>query len=296
MPEHDRHAGFVDTHRHMWQGLLRNIGPDDLLLDYLLKILYGHALKMKPDDVYIGDLVTALSAMKRPASRRSSTGRHIATRRAYDAGDPPLRDAKIRAVYGYGPSFGANPPGMRNPNTRTRMTFAGCVSSTFVVRSAPDAGPRGGRSRFATSNAAVREWNIARRSARASAATWAWAKAASSGSWRSSPSESGSASDTTYIHACTPQQRRAGSGTPAPAEPLGSPSRSRLQMGHGMPPIQRRSIVGSVPAQRRRRNEPPRHVHADARVFCAQRVLKNEAAPVPSPMTKAILNAHRRRC
>ncbi|HEX6273552.1 MAG TPA: hypothetical protein VFZ53_10935, partial [Polyangiaceae bacterium] len=27
--------GFVDTHRHLWQGLLRNIGPDDLLGDYL---------------------------------------------------------------------------------------------------------------------------------------------------------------------------------------------------------------------------------------------------------------------
>ena len=26
--------GFVDTHRHMWQGLLRNSGADDLLLDY----------------------------------------------------------------------------------------------------------------------------------------------------------------------------------------------------------------------------------------------------------------------
>jgi cytosine/adenosine deaminase-related metal-dependent hydrolase len=22
--------GFVDTDRHMWQGLIRNIGPDDL--------------------------------------------------------------------------------------------------------------------------------------------------------------------------------------------------------------------------------------------------------------------------
>ena len=33
----------------MWQGLLRNIGPDDLLGDYLAKILFGPILE--PDDV-----------------------------------------------------------------------------------------------------------------------------------------------------------------------------------------------------------------------------------------------------
>src|SRR5690606_30841299 len=26
--------GFVDTHRHMWQGALRNVSPDGLLSDY----------------------------------------------------------------------------------------------------------------------------------------------------------------------------------------------------------------------------------------------------------------------
>ena len=38
--------GFVDTHRHMWQGLLRNAGPDDLLLDYLQAVLMGFALNL----------------------------------------------------------------------------------------------------------------------------------------------------------------------------------------------------------------------------------------------------------
>jgi hypothetical protein len=47
----------------MWQGLLRNIGPDDLLLDYLNKVLFGFAPKLTPDEVYLGDLVTALSAV-----------------------------------------------------------------------------------------------------------------------------------------------------------------------------------------------------------------------------------------
>jgi hypothetical protein len=33
--------GFIDTHRHMWQGLLRNIGPDDLLGDYARRSVLG---------------------------------------------------------------------------------------------------------------------------------------------------------------------------------------------------------------------------------------------------------------
>src|SRR5690606_13993781 len=55
--------GFVDTHRHMWQGLLRNIGPNDQLLDYLNTILFGFAPVITPDEVYTGNLLTALSAL-----------------------------------------------------------------------------------------------------------------------------------------------------------------------------------------------------------------------------------------
>ena len=52
--------GFVDTHRHMWQGLLRSSGPDDLLLDYLQDVLMGFALNLTPEEVNLGDLIAAL--------------------------------------------------------------------------------------------------------------------------------------------------------------------------------------------------------------------------------------------
>ena len=51
--------GFIDTHRHMWQGALRNILPDGLLSDYVRDIL-GVRRVMRPEDVRIGDLVSAL--------------------------------------------------------------------------------------------------------------------------------------------------------------------------------------------------------------------------------------------
>jgi cytosine/adenosine deaminase-related metal-dependent hydrolase len=31
-------AGFVDTHRHMWQGILRNVLPDGSLDDYIATV------------------------------------------------------------------------------------------------------------------------------------------------------------------------------------------------------------------------------------------------------------------
>ena len=54
--------GFVDTHRHMWQGALRNSLPNGLIGDYSREILglRGH---MRPQDVRIGDLVSALGAI-----------------------------------------------------------------------------------------------------------------------------------------------------------------------------------------------------------------------------------------
>jgi hypothetical protein len=101
--------GFVDTHRHMWQGLLRNIGPDDLLLDYLNKILFGFAPKLTPDEVYLGDLIATLSALNAGITTILDWSHINATPQHADAAIQALRDAGIRAVYAYGPNFGVQP-------------------------------------------------------------------------------------------------------------------------------------------------------------------------------------------
>jgi len=55
--------GFVDTHRHMWQGTVRNSLPNGLLGDYVRDILGSVRGVMRPEDVRIGDLVSALGAI-----------------------------------------------------------------------------------------------------------------------------------------------------------------------------------------------------------------------------------------
>ena len=55
--------GMVDTHRHMWQGILRNVLPDGSLEDYRNIVQRTFGAKYTPDDVYAGDLFSALGAI-----------------------------------------------------------------------------------------------------------------------------------------------------------------------------------------------------------------------------------------
>ena len=48
---------MVDTHRHMWQGILRNVLPDGSLEDYRNVVQRTFGAKYTPDDVYAGDLL-----------------------------------------------------------------------------------------------------------------------------------------------------------------------------------------------------------------------------------------------
>ena len=51
--------GFIDTHRHVWEGILRNIGTDVPLegdASYLAFILNVLAPVYRPEDAYVGDL------------------------------------------------------------------------------------------------------------------------------------------------------------------------------------------------------------------------------------------------
>ena len=58
--------GFVDSHRHIWEGLLRNIGTDVPLegrSSYISFVLHKLAPALRPEDAYIGDLISALGAI-----------------------------------------------------------------------------------------------------------------------------------------------------------------------------------------------------------------------------------------
>lgn len=94
--------GLIDTHRHMWQGVLRNADPDGDLDDYLEKILGGFSEGYRPQDVYAGNLLGALTALDAGVTSILDWS-HIS--RSPDHSDEAiraLRDSGLRAVYAHG--------------------------------------------------------------------------------------------------------------------------------------------------------------------------------------------------
>lgn len=57
--------GLVDTHRHTWESVIRNVGADWSLQTYLGNIYYGNiGSKRRPEDDYVGNLLGALEALE----------------------------------------------------------------------------------------------------------------------------------------------------------------------------------------------------------------------------------------
>jgi 5-methylthioadenosine/S-adenosylhomocysteine deaminase len=274
--------GLIDTHRHMWQGLLRNIGPDDVLDDYVKKILFGAALKMTPQDVYLGDTISALSALSSGITTILDWS-HIANTPAHtEAAIHALQDAKIRAVYGYGPSFGLSPPwydpaspGLYPQYIRTlRPKFFNTTDQLLTLALAA-AGPE--FSLLGVDSSLI-EWKIAREvGARISVHVGVGKQADARGVQRMG--QMGLLkNDTTYIHCCTLNETEMRmiadtGGTVSLAVPI------EMQMGHGTPPIQQFLNLGvrpslSVDVETNQPSDMFTQMHA---AFALQRVLYNES-------------------
>jgi len=94
--------GFVDTHRHMWQGFLRNALPDGSLEDYRNVVQRTFGAKMTPDDVYAADYISALGAVDAGVTCVLDWS-HIGNSPAHtDACIKGLQDSGVRAVFAYG--------------------------------------------------------------------------------------------------------------------------------------------------------------------------------------------------
>ncbi len=97
--------GFVDSHRHIWEGILRNIGTDVPLegeVSYLAFILNTLAPVYRPEDVYAGNLVSLLGAIDAGITTLLDWSHIQATREHADAGIRALQESGMRAVFAYG--------------------------------------------------------------------------------------------------------------------------------------------------------------------------------------------------
>src|SRR5438105_1237234 len=94
--------GFVDTHRHMWQGILRNVLPDGSLDDYIATVQKVFGANYTPDDVYAGDYFSALGAIDSGVTCILDWSHIHNTPEHSDAAVKALRDSGVRAVFAYG--------------------------------------------------------------------------------------------------------------------------------------------------------------------------------------------------
>ncbi|PBC72104.1 cytosine/adenosine deaminase-related metal-dependent hydrolase [Streptomyces sp. TLI_235] len=100
--------GFVDTHRHAWEAQLRRIMPDvDDLGGYVMSTLAGYATVYRPEDMYTGTKLAALTAIDSGITTMLDFSHNSRTREHSDAAIEALRDTGIRGVHAsMGPHFG----------------------------------------------------------------------------------------------------------------------------------------------------------------------------------------------
>lgn len=131
--------GFVDTHRHMWQGALRNILPNGLLDDYTRDITGTARQVFRAEDAYIGDLVIALGAINAGVTTCLDWS-HIGNSPEHtDGAIEGLRESGIRGVYAFG--SGAAGPQNQFPQDIRRLRAEHFSSDDQLLTLALAAGP-----------------------------------------------------------------------------------------------------------------------------------------------------------
>jgi 5-methylthioadenosine/S-adenosylhomocysteine deaminase len=237
--------GFVDTHRHIWEGLLRNIGTDVPLegrTSYISFVLHKLAPAFRPEDAYVGNLISALGAIDAGITTLLDWS-HIQGSPAHtDAVIEALEDSGLRAVFAYGfPWWGKWEE--RQPSWFVRAAtehFSSKDQMLTLALAAP--GPE-----FTDFEVSRDHWKLARET---DARITTHVGVGSYGQDRKVEGfgEAGLLGpDTTYIHCTTLNDAEIQmivdtGGTVSLASPV------EMMMGHGMPPIQKFLDRGLAPS------------------------------------------------
>ncbi|MBC2640890.1 amidohydrolase family protein [Rhodococcus wratislaviensis] len=94
--------GFVDTHRHTWQSAIRHGYAEMNPLQYFAEVLKGIGAAYEPDDVHIGTLMGAASALNAGTTTLVDWSHIQNSAEHSDAAICGLAESGIRAVFGHG--------------------------------------------------------------------------------------------------------------------------------------------------------------------------------------------------
>jgi 5-methylthioadenosine/S-adenosylhomocysteine deaminase len=95
--------GFVDAHRHSWEGQLRRINPNAATLDaYSAATHLSFAKAYRPEDMYAGNLITALGCIDSGITCIIDNSHNSRSAAHSDMAVRALMDGGIRAVHASG--------------------------------------------------------------------------------------------------------------------------------------------------------------------------------------------------
>src|ERR1043166_1785033 len=94
--------GFVDAHRHSWEGQLRRIIPDGAIGEYMATTHNGFARHYRPHDHYVGNLITALGCIDTGITCVIDNSHNSRSAAHSDAAVQALIDSGIRGVHASG--------------------------------------------------------------------------------------------------------------------------------------------------------------------------------------------------
>jgi 5-methylthioadenosine/S-adenosylhomocysteine deaminase len=228
--------GFIDSHRHIWEGLLRNIGTDVPLegrTSYISFVLHKLAPAFRPEDAYVGNLVSALGAIDAGITTLLDWS-HIQDSPAHtDAVIQALNDSGLRAVFAYGfPWWGKWEE--RQPSWFVRAATAHSASKDQKLTLALAApGPE-----FTDFEITRDHWKLARETDARITTHVGVGSYGQDGKVQEFGEAGLMGADTTYIHCTTLNDTEIQmivdtGGTVSLASPV------EMMMGHGMPPIQK---------------------------------------------------------
>lgn len=237
--------GFVDTHRHIWEGILRNIGTDVPLegrVSYISFVLRTLAPAYRPEDVYAGNIVSAVGAIDAGITSLLDWS-HIQSSPSHtDAGVQALKDSGLRSVFGYGfPWWGKWEE--RQPSWFVRAAnehFSSKDPMLSLALAAP--GPE-----FVDFEVARDHWKLARETAARLSVHVGVGTYGLEGKVQRFGEAGLLGPDTTYIHCTSLNDTEIGmivdtGGTVTIAFPV------EMMMGHGLPPVQKFLDRGLAPS------------------------------------------------
>ncbi len=231
--------GFIDTHRHIWEGILRNIAPDARLEEYLANILGVLAPVYRPQDAYAGNLLSAFGAIDAGITTLLDWSHIQNTPEHSDAVISALRESGLRCVFAYGTPNLDMPAWWHDSSLKHPHDIKRIATQYF---SSPDQlmtlalAPRGPE--FTTFEVSKHDWKLAREVGVRISVHVGVGMYGKQGKLGAMGRAGLLGPDTTYVHCCTLSDEELQmiadtGGTVSLASPI------EMQMGHGMPPIQR---------------------------------------------------------